>query len=217
MSDALAMHPTPPATSQSTTTPQEAPRPAVLTKADTAFDEFMGLMNDDYAPLAKSMHEAAIKLYKQVSHHWSADKHYVGLHQWDAADVAQDLLKVQSHQEPLWKKLLQDAHELRNKIEASYQNLQDAEAAMLEACAYKGSHAAWGGFATPEMETIRHYHAHKFKYSMHDAKGKYEEACGFPDGWLTRIDAIHKRVLKETEALMETTAKKEKAQHHHFL
>jgi hypothetical protein len=210
MAETLAPHSNPTGDSTSAADPVSKHHPAVLDQAEKAFNEFMGLMNDEYSPLASSLHETGKKLYEQVSHHWSADKHHVGLHQWDAADVATDLLRLQSEQEPRWAKLQQESQELRDKVDAAYKKLQDAEAAVIAACAYKGSsHAPRGGFVTSEVDLIRHYHDKKLRHNMQEAKNKHDEVCGVPNGLLTRIDAIHKRVLSETEALIDRTAKKE--------
>ena len=214
MTETLALHPNNPSSNAATTTTH----PAVLDQFDQAFGEFMGLMNDDYSPLAESMHQAAIDLYKQVSHHCKADEYRVGTHEMDATDLANDLLQVQSRQEPLWTKLQKDAQSLRQKVDAVYHKLQEADKVVVEACAYafEGPHASWGGSATPEMQVIRHYHSKKLRHNMDDAKLKYDEVCGYPDGWLTRVDAIHKRVLHETEAVIDNTARKELG-HHLFL
>lgn len=214
MSETLALHPSDPKPSQSAAPATTQPYPAVLEQFDRAFDDFVGLMNDKCSPLAESMHEAAIDLYKQMDHHTKADQYHLGHHECDASDLALDLLKVQSHQEPLWTKLREDAHALRLQVDAAFEKLQDADKAVVEACAYEGPHAAWGGFATPEMEVIRHYHSKKLRHNMNEAKFRYNEVCGYPDGWLTRVDAIHKRVLDETQALIDKVTKKE---HHHFL
>ena len=212
MTETLALHPNNPSTAATTTT-----HPAVLDQFDQAFGAFMGFMNDDYSPLAESMHKAAIDLYKQLSHHGKADQYRVGTtHEMDATDLAQDLLQVQSHQEPLWQKLQEDAHRLRQQVDAMYQKLQEADKAVVDACAYEGPHASWGGFATPEMQVIRHSHSKKLRHNMHEAKLKYDEVCGYPDGWLTRVDAIHDRTLHEAEAVIDGTNKKEQGHHHLF-
>lgn len=189
-------------------------KPVVLKEADQALDEFAKAMKDDFSPLASSMHDAAKKLYSQVSRHWTEDKRHLAMHEWDSSDLIKDLLVLQNKQEPLWEKLLTDAHELQTRVDRAFEKVQKADKAVVAACAYKGPRSSWGGFATPEMEVIRRYHAKKLSHNMHDLKIKYDDICGYPDGSLTRIKALHRRALEETQMLIDKTAKKEKGRHH---
>lgn len=216
MGETLALHPqTPAGTGTTGQARAEQPRPAVVADMEGALAEFKRVMTE-YLPMAFAMHEAAKKLYKEMGRHWSADKRHVASNEMHAAGLAQDLLGLQAKQEPLWATLEKDANALRERVDRAYKLVQDADAAVLRACAYKGTNAAWGGFTTPEMEAVRHFHSKKLRTDVHEAKVTYEEVCGFPDGLLTRIGTIQKRVLKETEALIESTAKKEHNKHHPF-
>lgn len=202
------------------TTAKHAEQPEVLIEADKALDEFKRLMEMEYYPKASALHERAKILFEQVKLHWTEGKHKVlNEHgKWSAEDFDADMIKLLKKQEASWDKLEQLVAAERDKMNATYQKVLLAKAAVDRergavnhtpvVCMFLDS-------ATREQHTILNVYQKKLRGAFQDAAQEYVALEGYPDGLLTQVRVMRKHAVEETARLVEWLTKKDRRHHPH--
>jgi hypothetical protein len=194
-------------------------QPAVLVEADKALDDFKRLMETQCYPRASALRERAKMLFEEVKLHWTEGKHKV-LHEhgkWSSEDFDSDMMKLLKKQESTWGQLEVHVAAERSKMDATYQKVLQAKAAVDHA---RGSvhHVPvvdlFFDLSTPEQHTICHVYQKKLHAAFADAAKEYQALEGYPDGLLTQVHALRKHAMEETARLVEWLSKKDRHHRH---
>jgi hypothetical protein len=209
------------ATTSATKHPEEEKhQPDVLVEADKALAEFKRLVEVEYYPKASALQEQAKILFEQVKTHWTDGKHKV-LHEhgkWSAEDFDVDMMKLLKEQEASWDKLEKLVAAERVKLDATYQTVLNAKAAIdrvLKSVNHIPVVDLFVDLSTPEQHTICEYYKKHLRHAFQDASKECYELGGYPDGLLTQVKVLRKHANAETARLVEWLAKKDRHHHHH--
>ena len=190
------------ATTATPTTTTDTSVPVIL-DCDAIFKEFSIKLSEEYEE-AKENFALAKKMYQDVVYHIGHDLSELRKKKCKSENVDKDLEKLAARQDPFWKSTLENSEAQKQRVEALWAKLVQAEATVHEA-------GGVGNFAlahpTEHQLQIRHYHAVKLMPNFHEAKERVNDFLGFPDGYCTRVHLLHKQVLEQTAKALEDMKK----------